>query len=263
LTFVTKARASAYLQLAALTVSVQATTVGAVVGVVVFIVKRTQKDDGTASLEPGQLTRHLVDSGLIGVRGDFGMELGLLLESPSAFDQLTTEARAGKGAILSSLSQSTNIPTGSLAVYWMTAVDEVGVTVNKRDASHTVFAFLDHLSPDLEVSDQVLGEFTWRLVKERLSPSFPESATSHAWLAEWLGVPLDVVAVASQGAIDELILDGATARVQVLQHPRAFLDAIAISIEETHREDVEERVQGLIAEARSQFPAAAVFSVPG
>ncbi len=134
LTYVTKARASIYTTIAALASGsslIAVTTVGAVVVAVVFIVKRLKKDDGTASLEPGQLTRHMVDSGLIGVRGDFGMELGLLIESPSAFDQLTTEARTGKGAILSSLSQSTNIPTDSLAGYWMNAVDEVGVTANK------------------------------------------------------------------------------------------------------------------------------------
>ena len=131
LTYVTKARASPLVGAMVSATSGWVTTFGAVVVAVAFLVKRFNNNHGTASLEPGQLTRHMVDSGLIGVRGDFGMELGLLIESPSAFDQLTTEARTGKGAILSSLSQSTNIPTDSLAGYWMNAVDEVGVTANK------------------------------------------------------------------------------------------------------------------------------------
>lgn len=219
-------------------------TVGTtVVGIVLLIKLATDVDGGT----PEGRTRALLDGGLLNRRGDLGMELGLLVDSPAAFHQISDEVAAGGGPGLDALVQATGLPHATVARAWTTTSAALPPATDADAATRFVVRFLATLAPELQVQPEHATALLDELRRERLRPDFPADAPAHLWLARWLGVPEHAVADATAELGAAGLADGAAHARLRAEHDR-LLDAIAARVAATHHAEVEQRIAALAAE---------------
>lgn len=234
------------------TTSVSGTVVVAAVAVIIYLIvkKPKPKDDESA------LTRSLIDAGVMTVRGDLGTELSLLVSSPLAHEQLSEELARGEGPGVFALSRATGVQPTELAKQWQASTEEIGTIEDTATATRFAADFLARIAPQISVEPDVQSTLLWQLQRERLDPSFPESATAHVWLSRWLGVPLPAVVQATESAMRDLDrrseLDQ---RVALSERSEGYLDAIAAHIAAHHEREVSEKVAALVAQASPWLPA--------
>lgn len=224
-----------------------------VVGVVVIIYLIAKKPKPKP--DPEDHTRALLDAGMLTVRGDLGTELALLVQSPQAHDQLSTELARGSGPGLDALVRTTGIPPEELARHWQASAEATGLIASSDDAMRFTMDFTVRLAEQLSVQSDVQSALLWQLQRERLDPSFPQSAPAHEWLANWLGVPLKGAVQATEGVLREL--DGrseADQRAKLGTEAERYLAAIARHVSTHHFAEVSAKIDALIAQSEAWLP---------
>ena len=238
--------------LTATTTSGVLTTAGVVV-LVILLLDDDRATNETQTLDDGKLARGLIESGLLNARGDLGMELSLIVESPTAFEQVAQDMAEGNGAALNSLTRTTNIPQSELISMWQQTSQTVGPVEDEASATKFMMNFLLRMGHDLEVEQNQLADFSWQLIVEQTSPVSPENAHAHKWLADWMGLPLESVLAASQKRLAQQS-DGSDLRADIQQDPEAFLSALSQELEAQHPELIRSRVDTLVSEFSQCFP---------
>ncbi len=253
-----EARASLYYLLTVGAVS-GATTGAALTtgGTAIVIVKMLKKDcdcgEGYEEMDEAALhTRALIEAGLLTSEGELAAQITLLMESPTAFAQLNRELAAGQGPAVDSLIRSTHLSAEELATAWNRAGETIGVVSDREQAGAQVMGFLTQLAGQLNADDRMLAELQWSLVRERSQADFPASASSHLWLAEWLGVPVESVAAATAkvyAAGDEDL------RKSLYESPDRHINALSIELGDScgelidaHIADIMGQGEGAVAE---------------
>lgn len=229
-----------------------ATGVTAIVAGVVILAILVSTDPNEAR---DQRARALLDVGLLAARGDLGAEMALLVRSPQAHDQLADELARGEGPGCSALVHATGCSPQLLAERWQQTAEAHGLITDQAGAMRFSMDFVSRIAPSLVVSDAQQRALLGRLQRERIDPAFPASAPTHAWLARWLGVPVEAIAAATspeaQASAACAEAQGASASHEQITR---CLDAIAGQVGVQHAEQITARIDHLIARASQWLP---------
>lgn len=193
----------------------------------------------------------LLEAGLLTTRQDLGMAAGLLVHSPAAMDQLNLDVARGNGPGLDALVRATGLPGSTVAKHWSDAATAAGPVVTEDAARKLVVDFVARVAPELPLPEIQASNLLMELMQERERPDFPAKAPAHAWVARWMGVPVQAVVDATATAFAPV--EGASAldtRVAISTDPGAFLDALAGAVEESHGAQVDRRIKRLTSQAQ-------------
>jgi hypothetical protein len=247
-----EARASLYYLLTVGAIS-GATTSAALTtgGTAIIIVKMLTDDDDDYEEdydEAAVRTRALIEAGLLTSEGELAAQITLLLESPTAFAQLNRELAAGQGPAVDALVRSTGLSADELAVAWSRAGETVGVVSDREQAGSQVMGFLTQIAGQLNADDRMLAELQWSLVRERSQPDFPASASSHQWLAEWLGVPVDSVAAATAKVYADPDQD---LRKSIYEQPERHIHALSSELGSTCGDLIDAHIADIVGQGEA------------
>ena len=235
-------------------------TLTTVVGVTVLIVIVTKmlidaSNDNNSSNQAGAKTKALMDAGLLAARGDLGLELGLIVESPAAFDQLDDEFERGDGPAVQALVRATGIPADTLRAHWDAATEARGPVESEADATRLVVDLLVRMAPDLAGSEAQTAAWLWQLARESAGATDPASPHARAWAARWLGVPEESVEAAADVAFAELQgLSEREQRVAIMTDPERFMWIMGAELQRDHAEVVDKRIAELFEHLRPWLP---------
>ena len=221
------------------------TTTVASAGLVAIIVVAIVKKDAGAEMVDGEQTKRLIDAALISSRGDLGMELALLVESPSAYAKFENDISRGEGSSLDAMMTATLLSKTEIVSAWQQATHSLGQTRSSADATDHITQFSVTIGPRLTPTNTTQSDLVWGLIREREQDSFPEGAVNHHWLASWLDVPVDEVATATWDIVNAQDPQHAL-RQEVLDQPESFINELAILIERDNRQSIEARIASLV-----------------
>lgn len=240
------------LALVSTTTGLTTTTAGIVALVVLLVRAGDRSHDATTEPKRGVLARSMMDSALLSGRGDLGLQLTLLAESPSAFGQFDAEVDRGEGAGLAAMVHATRLPPQRVAIHWRAARAASGPVDSELAATGTVLRFAQRAAPELEIEIAARAELAWALLREQATGETTQLGSAHLWMADWLGVSSEIVADVTARSP---IVASDDQRAQVYADPDRVLDAIAAEVEREHRPQIEARLAELLSECRRGLPA--------
>lgn len=251
-------QARAYYALGFALLSTTTTGVGLTIAGGVYLTIRSAEDDDEALATPGETSRRLMDVALLSTRGDLGMHMDLLLDSPTAFAQLSHELARGEGPSVDAMVQATGVPVEALQSAWATASAPVGQVMSPSDAARVLTGFLVQIGPQLVVPKDATAELAWQLAREQAAGTSSADASAHRWLAGWLGVSPEALSSATAAATAGLAMDdGDAARAALYADPGPFLNAVATTLEQSHGDEVYARLSELDKAASERLPSEA------
>jgi len=221
-------------------------TTTAVGGGVYLTVKAAMKS-GTAQLSnEGDPTRTIIEAAVMERQSDVGLQLQLLAESPTAFNQLDHDVALGHGRALDSLTNVLGTPSKEIATLWENARaghDDINDSVA---SSAVVEAFAGLVYPRIEVQDLVLADFVWQMVVESQQEQ-EMSGTTQAWLGGLLGVPVIGVNASVKHTLAGLgCTDLESARKRVYGDPDLVVAGLSRTIEARYTEEIQKQLDSLL-----------------
>ncbi len=250
------------------TASCTLTTVGGIAGIVILVRKLQREGEEVEEVEEeeeeeqaeaapsdwsGSLTHDLLWSGLLTQRGDLGLQVMLLGESPGAVAQLSDELGRGEGPALAALVDASGLPPAKLHLHWLEVFDPDRAPTSQSEAIALLAAFLVRVTPELAVDPQLLADYVWSLALEL--DATDGAGPTESWTARWLGVPTAAVRAASAAVFADIPGGSEGARQEhVQQNSAEYLVRIAWQLQWFHGDLVQLRVAQLFRQMGPWLP---------
>ena len=238
-----------------ITVSLSSTSLGitTTVGGVVLILKIAEVGHFKPDENPGEATRLLIESGMIATRGDLGMELSLMAESPNSFKATHEAMLTGEGAPIDALSQSTGIPQAELVQKWREVSKNSAPVQDEASASRFLMSFLIEIGAQVQVDKAQVAHLLWQLTVEDATLA-TEDSQAHQWLSHWLQASPETVEAAVSEVFRQEAAQNSDLRATIEANPDAYLLALSAAIEHREGEQIHARVNALLESATEWLP---------